>query len=544
MTFQPFVVNCQTCGSTLRVTDPSIIGTIAACPKCQSMVRIDSGGTDSPAPRIAVGHSSVDSGAITEDAIAPVDIAANLSNGSGNGIASVDSIHQKPFAGQAISQDDFANSIPPAQAWQSERTARSRQIAMITALSISGLLISGAVFSWFVSAWQNRSVQTPVEPPDTDRVIEASGGETHQDVMENKVASVNLSADLGEDALAPEDVSVSASDPAALPESPTIARPDNSDPNASIPADLIPSSPLEPTPTDTASIDPGNKTDDLNPTPEQPPGLMELPPELAKYTEILLKNGALDSPTLEAPPTIDDVELDRPATDDDSEFAPTASREWNLRRDLGIRMAVSSDGYPLANLLLVTGQVTTVPMEIDWVSFDLAEMDTGAKIATPKGWRTAREFIDTLAASLDSQWLEEETLLVLSPTDERFAEVMSKISDLDDFEDGKESAVATLMTFLKPDAEPPETTLQIGSARHEQQLAAVSIEALRRMRAITGKVSDRHLNRWAVAAETEAIEWPLLTGGVVGPQFNEPISIAGFLLDVAPQPSHLPDQLA
>ncbi|MDB4749975.1 hypothetical protein OAF83_03630, partial [Rubripirellula sp.] len=64
MPFKPFAVQCLTCASQLRVSDPAIVGTIAACPKCGSMVEINR-----PDGQVEIGRSGVDSQAITEDAI-------------------------------------------------------------------------------------------------------------------------------------------------------------------------------------------------------------------------------------------------------------------------------------------------------------------------------------------------------------------------------------------------------------------------------------------------------------------------------------------
>ncbi len=169
MTFQPFAVKCLTCGSNLRVTDPAIVGTIAACPKCQSMVQIDPVGIDpdaegqSPPQQLAVGSSSVDSQAITEDAIAPQQLAADSKPG-------------QPFVGGELVSQEQLDPIPPTQRWQSERTERSRQIALIATLSFTGLLIAAAMFGWFVSSWHqpSASIDNSEVDPATETTAEAT----------------------------------------------------------------------------------------------------------------------------------------------------------------------------------------------------------------------------------------------------------------------------------------------------------------------------------------------------------------------------------
>ena len=163
MTFQPFSVNCLTCGSTLRVTDPAIVGTIASCPKCESMVQIDQPTTDAPADaagspsQVAVGQSSIDSGAITKDAIAPADLTPAKLGDNDAGSSTVDG----PFAGNAPppnpTTSDQSVAVPPPPAWQSQQSARTKQVALIASLSIGGLIAAAAAFGWFVSVWQAKS---------------------------------------------------------------------------------------------------------------------------------------------------------------------------------------------------------------------------------------------------------------------------------------------------------------------------------------------------------------------------------------------------
>jgi hypothetical protein len=62
---QPFAIYCTTCKARLRVTDPSFIGQILACPKCESMVLVEpppAGTAETPTankPAALSGSSSV-----------------------------------------------------------------------------------------------------------------------------------------------------------------------------------------------------------------------------------------------------------------------------------------------------------------------------------------------------------------------------------------------------------------------------------------------------------------------------------------------------
>jgi hypothetical protein len=180
VTFQPFVVNCLTCGSALRVTDPGIVGTIASCPKCESMVPIDlpSIVAKNTPPQVAVGQSSIDSEAITEDAIAPEGFAADQLGHSDDVADSSVPKPPSPFLGQVPPQDEAADAIPTSQVWQSQRTTRSRQIALIATLSMTGLLAAVAVFGWFVSSWQDRSDSGSVAAASIDSKIDPKPEQT------------------------------------------------------------------------------------------------------------------------------------------------------------------------------------------------------------------------------------------------------------------------------------------------------------------------------------------------------------------------------
>lgn len=582
MTFKPFVVNCLTCGSTLRVTDPAIVGTIASCPKCESMVQINGPSTATqatPPPRrmvpgpnapsqnapgqnapsqiaagqIAAGQSSIDSEAITEDAIAAADFDAGESDLADSSSKLDRSRNPSPFSGHAPSQEDRTSTVPSSVGWQSERTVRSRQIALITTLAIASLVVAASVFGWFVSTWQDRPTSRPVAEADANPAAkpDPADPDSESPVVQDPVGADVMADRAEEPETSPKSASGQANDGPVLPQDTDVPKQEIAEsaqnlietPVSNIPNDLVPTSPLK-TDTDPASVSDAMPSDNTassdSPTDQDADniGATELPPEFAKYTQILPVDGSLDKPTLEAPPTIDDVELEQAASDDEFELSEVKPRELNLRRDLGTRLAISSESYPLADLLLLAGQLTTVPLEIDWVSFDIAGIETGHPVAPPTGWKTARGLIDELAASLNCQWIEEETLLVLTPTDTRFSEAIAGVVDLADFGDEQASAVTILTSFLQPGSGAPAKTLQIGKDRHEQQLAALSVEALRRMRGIEAKISDQRLKRWAAAApqkpkQAANFEWPLLTGGKSGPQIDAPISLAGFLLDIA-----------
>lgn len=101
------------------------------------------------AGQVAVGAASVDSQALTEDAI-DVPAEADLDPGSlPSGFAG-----PQPLASESDA-DQVSSPLPPD--WQSERTQRSRQIGMIVALSLASLLGALLFFGWFVRSWQRET---------------------------------------------------------------------------------------------------------------------------------------------------------------------------------------------------------------------------------------------------------------------------------------------------------------------------------------------------------------------------------------------------
>jgi len=486
LTFQPFAVQCLTCGSTLRVTDASIVGTIVTCPKCQSMVQIQPGG------QIAIGQSSVDSEAITQDAIEP--------------------------------QPDQTGPVSPAPLPHSRHSYGVRQIVLVAAVSVTALLIAVALFAGFVHRYRSQAVATATEQ--NTATTEKEPG----DLADDATAGAAFRDRDDTDAAGP---TINASDQAesALPVPP--AAPVDLDviDDADIPSELLPNSPIdletEVTPAENNS---GGETESA----ANAEGLQELPPELAEYTQFLIPDGSLDKPNLQAPPTIDEVPLRGPAEENiDSE--PGRRRALNLRGDLGIQLAIRSGGYPPNDLLLLIGQLTTVPIEIDWVAFDLMGVDLRREIAVPAGGVTAEKLLTSITVAIDAKWQIQRQWLLVVPNDEPLARLVAQCTDLSDFGQHQESAAELLKDFSGPANKPVHDDLPPAVERHQQLLAVLASESLRRMRSVAPKVNIDAVwfRRWATNLSDPPIDWPLLSGGVAPPPIDTPISVAGLLLRIA-----------
>ena len=72
---------------------------------------------------------------------------------------------------------------------------------------------------------------------------------------------------------------------------------------------------------------------------------------------------------------MEQIKLDEAAVEEDEDLLiQVVPKELDLRADLAIKLALASDGYhAIINLLI--SQVTGVPIQMDWPSYDLAGAD-------------------------------------------------------------------------------------------------------------------------------------------------------------------------
>ena len=495
------------------------------------MVQIEQQDQDAPiqnplGAQVAVGQSSVDSEAITEEAIA-----------ADPEFSHEDSLSNEPaFAGsESLASDsnpaDYeSDSTGSPLNWQSEKTQRSRQIAFVVAVSISGLLVAIAAFSWFVQSWRTPevvAVTSDIESPSAD----ISDPAEHANSGAEKTAAEQEPIDKPRE---PKPVaSENPTDPSqAKQTSSTDQQPPAKiqDPTSPIPSDLMPQSPLvdpvktepqtEQSPVVKPKEDPASETDQPKDS-----GMQELPPGFARFTDFLLDEGSLDEPNLAAPPTIEDLKIQGAAEDDVDPLAAQV-KPLNLRAELGLEIALSANGYPLSDLILTLSQMTGVPIQLDWVSFDLAGIPIDSTASAPKGWQSARNILEHVAEQFDAEIRAEELLVTFTPSDDRFNSTMDQIADLSDFGADKDSAEQVLAQFL---IGADSTKLIIGESRDEKQLAALAIESLRRMRGIEPKVADEQFQHWARVSKNDTLDWPLVTGGEEAPTDGAPVALAGFL---------------
>ena len=563
MEFQPFSVVCVTCGSRLRVRRQELAGTIVACPKCRSMVQLDpppgqgtsptsyqDGGADQPG--VALGQQIVDSGALTEDSI-----SRSESSLAGNSFAET-SLPEPSLAAEGsrfaeappvTTDDQPEGGLPDSRAadgpapgvrdraFHSEKTARSRRIAFYVVVATACIISAGVLWSVISRNRSGDSVSTiassdpSAEQADTVPQADAAQQPVVSDRDEQQPAESEIVSDPNVDpATATDGVARNM-----LPESDANANeaPNNQTPADVLepPSDLIPISPLE------SLLPPENSPRDPSAAPaDDTPPIDAIPEEFRS----MIVDLDLDRPQFEsmAPPpkTIDEFEIEAAADDDvDLEVMMELPEAINMRQALGLPLALKTkdpSGYPFNDLLLFITQVTGVPIEVEWLSFDIAGPRINSRAKVPSGEMNIKRFLTATCEAFGASMEVQELSIVIRPEPTRFQAAVDSLTRFDDLGAESASAVKLVDQLLgletaaadRPSPDQVVAPQQIGP----QQLAVLVCDAIRRMRGVEGKLSDGAFARWAGDFRSQVDAWPTLTGGQSGDQLIQPITFASF----------------
>lgn len=532
MSFIPYFVQCLTCGSQLRVSDPAVIGTIASCPKCGSMVQVDPPATSgqSAAPgQVAIGNNVVDSDEITRDAYSATDLDAPESTHSEmpatSGFQGSDSVDAETF-------DDAPAAFPP-DAWQSDRTKQRRQVALIAAVSAATFLMAVFVFVWFVRSRDEQPTALTDLPPMLETTPQPNAPELRE--SEQTPGSDPEPESPPDSESFPGEPSTEITEPT---ESIKTEEPSEQAKSDEIPVDLMPIDPLaEPNaelskPQDAKPTEP---VDDENPSPE----FREIPTGLTPFLDLLDLDGEANevTPTIEMPPSLDRVRLEE-ATEEslDPMMIATPPPTIDAKRVLSIEFAIDSPGYPLGDFVLLISQITGVPIQLDWVSLDIMQVDVRDPIVPPRGTLSAKQHLEKLCESFGGQMSIEKSLIVLSIDDKLFADRLKSVTSLDDFGDDAGNVISLLnkfMTTKKEGTDDQPDGIQIPDTRTEQQLLMLTVDSMRRLRGIEPKIDEKNFSRWAYLVTSPKADWPVLSGADGGPPLYAPITIAGLLRRVS-----------
>lgn len=575
MEFQAFTVTCVTCESRLRVPRADLVDAIVKCPKCHSMVQLSrpavssAGGEAVKRPRVAVGTRPVDTDAITKDSIAADSSTADGQPATADPLGETETITQIAPPVVAPSPGDHRlshdrpetaqeNSSPlPSPEWHSEKTVKSRRIAMAIAVAIVSLISLVLLVTALLrgSAGQTKIATTPAADdlapavsPVVDTEAEARGT---AESVENAENAAEPTADLDDAAqpASPNSTGGAGMNPLSE-EQPTAEReasvPPNEKPTGEVPdetatqppSDLLPQNPLLPNDPLTDIFSPASP---IAPKPEDDSAdvakLKELPEGLR---ELFGGLSGMERPqfveTEAPPPTIDEFQVDRAADQPvNLEQAVETPKAINMRAAFGMQVAMQSAdpaGYPLNDLMLVIGQLSGVPIDLEWVSLELCQTPLTEPIPLPNGWPTLEAILSAACETIGADYEMNDRAVTVRPSEERLAKAIDTLIDLADLGDGQGSAIQVARRLLRQaDGDPARVTLpeQAGP----QQVAGLVCEAIRRVRDRPGRLSDTTFARWGGEYSDQLAAWPALTGGKSGPVRLQPATIASLVRQIS-----------
>lgn len=363
-----------------------MIGQIANCPKCNSMIMI------APPQQIRVeSQGAVDSNAMTKDGVAPIDDGYHLAEATETpDFAAVDgSLAAPPVADDSVAWEPHTGApLMPSEQWTSPDAARKRQILMIVLLGGGGVVLSGLLFfaflRWYsadrsntdLAAQNQNPAQQAANNANDDHVTAPENGPPNSDPL----APDPLASDpLGADSAVDPAMEPSVSDPNAPPEK----NAHTDEPEG--PTAVIPNGNSQ-VPIPTADANSGTvpvKPVDGDITAVQPPdaAAAELPKQLEKFSALL------ESPQIapQLPPEIAAIEKPPLTAEDlgltqasESKAIPTVDVSRQMHLELG---GLILNQLPTSHAINVWVQISGIPTYVDIDSFAAAGIDRNALVS-------------------------------------------------------------------------------------------------------------------------------------------------------------------
>ena len=208
-----FTIVCTTCQSRIRVRRAELLGQLANCPKCHSIVKI------TPPRQVRIesdSPGSVDSRALTQEDIElagrlPEFAAASVGDGADTAAPPATTPPITTEADPVIEPSQASGSrfvterIAPSVPWTSRQTARSRQIVLVALLGTAGVVLSVLGFMAFLRWFDRSRSRAPVavvEPAQATAVEtepiapeETAEGQTAELDLDSTRPSLELSSD-------------------------------------------------------------------------------------------------------------------------------------------------------------------------------------------------------------------------------------------------------------------------------------------------------------------------------------------------------------
>ncbi|TVQ02686.1 MAG: hypothetical protein EA381_02700 [Planctomycetaceae bacterium] len=487
-----------------------------------------------------------------------------------------------------------ASATDPDRAWQSDSSRRISQLGLVVLLAVFGLIGCGIAFAFFVRSYLRDTptvVAQATGQPDPVESIAApeppATGEPESE-SENATPSVETPAEDDSPDLTGSPDSPPPADP--LPAASTAATAESSKNEPPITPQVRPvDSPANPgnalisdfMPEVTRPIDAGG---DPSAATDTPGSIDALPPGLRRFIPLTDPSTAGLGPprVFDTPPTIHSIPMERAAEDlvEENPLVPKVV-PLDIPKLMGMRVAIQQQDVPLAELTLLVSQLTTVPVELELISLDVAGIAVTRPCETPSGWMPIGQWLDQTLAPLGLVAEPDENRLLIRATTQRLQRACASALVLDDFGPDAESVANWVRPVIGPvvDAmlEPPPVAADAEAAeelevtpidpaledawnyvREEQRIAlpadrsawiraVLVVEAARLARGIPPRLERWRTARWVgswdldaqAAADDEAErphrlrDWPAVVGPPSGATTASPRALAGLLREFA-----------
>lgn len=472
----------------------------------------------SDGPRMVVGDEEIDSQELTQTewsqdehstvAAPPISETPVHSLSAYDEAAHDDEAISGKEAGEATLPD---NDLP----WASQPNQRSRQTLLLAATGLGLAIVLTVLGLWMFSGAAEPTVAVAdVQPP--KQVADPTNIPDALDLAEPPIKVVVADSVNADDSVQRPSIAQTIDTPA-----PTIAEP---------PADL-----MQP-----AAVVRGSEP--INPVVEP---LSGLPSELEAFTRLLdIPGEAPDRPPMR-PADAGVAELRVDAAADamiDPMMLATPPPEVNIENVMKFRVAVQTDGYPLSDFLLLCSEVTRVPIQIDWVTLDLAGVAIDQSVTDPQpGWKPIGELLQSIAASAKVVIEPQPEQLLVTLSVDQAEQRMRDVITTDDFGAEQVSAGKLVDAFVN------QTQWE---QREKIGLRALVTDGLRVARDLPPRLNPLAQKHWMVVAEVLqnnpqkqtppgrmpddfAAQWPLVEDGESGTQLDTAITLAGFLRHTA-----------
>lgn len=622
-------VTCLSCGGRFRVTDPRWIGSIVPCPKCQGLVEIGAGDVDVDTKENATGAlSDTDSEKKPSPDSSPLPKNSEsakhgpMAKRSRPDRASIGELGEGGiFPPPAVVPPSDGPSFDPAvnaslETPQSSATKpdanRSRRFAWIAGFGLAVLFLIAALGLFFSKGAPRDSVvasrQDPIVPlsdagsPDghtipTDkpandlaRPDEAGGTVSGSQPPAGQQANMGI----GGSTLRNDETSAALPVVASGGESATAGVNQNTTPSTKSPPVLPTVEPASPGPDRSVKPEPAQASGANIPSEGTPSSngldsasLDALPAGLRKFVPLMDESTSDIGPpqVFETPPTVTSKPMGPAAEDTGTDGAIGQKGGIDIPKAMSMRVAIQQQGLSLAELSLLISQLTTVPIELELISLDLAGVAVTQPCTTPTGWLSIDEWLNQTLRPMGLVAEADAGRILVFASPAKLLETSGPAIVLDDFGDAAEAAAASIRRLVGwvgesvaqdvqdndgADRDPAEgegvakpgsdefpvndgwvydvqqRRITLTDDRSAIVRTVLAAEAVRLSRGLPGKLrrwqTARWTGKWGIDRELgeqkvgqdpitdrSINDWPLVTGQPSGPTPPSPQNLAGFL---------------